>query len=176
MTPRPLLLLDVDGPLNPYGVRDLTDVRDYEMHWMRPDSWTEPGDLLVWLNPAHGPALLALPYDLVWATTWEAEAGEWIAPQIGLPTDLPYIKWPEKWAARSDCTYWKTHDIVRWADGRPFAWVDDEIDEADREYVAEHHDGPACLHYVDPSRGLTAEDFEYLTAWADRLAAGEVGR
>ena len=35
----------------------------------------------------------------------------------------------------ADGVYWKTPEIMAWADGRPFAWIDDEITDADREWV-----------------------------------------
>lgn len=66
---RPLLLLDVDGPLNPYAAKPSRRPPGYATHRMLPDSWvassprprasTRP--LRVWLNPGHGPALLGLP-------------------------------------------------------------------------------------------------------------------
>ena len=61
--------------------------------------------------------------------------------------------------------HWKTRGLVRWAAGRPFAWVDDEITDTDRAWVAAHHDGRALLHRVDPRRGLTDADFTALGAW-----------
>lgn len=83
----------------------------------------------------------------VWATTWEDEANAEIAPRIGLPT-LPVVNWPEssdehdredQWFG----LFWKTRTLVDWADGRPFAWVDDEITDADRNWVSAHHRGRA---------------------------------
>ncbi len=62
--------------------------------------------------------------------------------------------------------HWKTAALVAYAAGRPFAWVDDEIGADDRAWVAAHHPGRALLHRVDPRRGLTATDYETLTAWA----------
>jgi len=41
-----------------------------------------------------GPRLLALPGELVWATTWQGEANEVIAPRLGLP-GLPVVTWPD---------------------------------------------------------------------------------
>ncbi|GGV34548.1 hypothetical protein GCM10010495_59400 [Kitasatospora herbaricolor] len=67
---------------------------------------------------------------------------------------------------RPDGTCAKTWEIVGWAAGQPFAWVDDDIDEADRAFVAARHPGPALLHRVHPAKGLRDEDFEVLAAWA----------
>lgn len=173
MTTRPLLLVDVDGPLNPWAAKAQRRPDGYQTHRMRPTGWQEHErrrPLRVWLNPAHGPALRALPFDLVWCTTWAHEANEWISPHIGLP-DLPVIDWPDgAQRARADGTLWKTEHAVRYAAGRPFAWVDDDLGDADREYVAAHHDGPALLHWVSPRAGLLPADFDALAAWATEIA------
>jgi hypothetical protein len=182
---RPVLLVDVDGPLNPYAAKPHRRPAGYGTHrlstprweaaerrrlalWGLPDERVRP--LRVWLNPDHGPALAALPFDLVWATTWEEEANTFIAPVLGLPA-LPYIPWlsprPE---APGGGVYWKTPEVVAWAQGRAFAWVDDEITDADRAWVRARHDGPALLHWVDPRSGLTTDDFTVLGQWAAGLA------
>ncbi|WP_189707318.1 HAD domain-containing protein [Streptomyces phaeofaciens] len=166
---RPLLLIDVDGPLNPYAAKPQRRPEGYGTHRMRPRGWDDPHrrPLRVWLDAGHGAALLALPYDLVWATTWEAEANTWIAPRIGLP-ELPHIDWdPDDGTPPPEGTFWKTRRVVTWAAGRPFAWIDDEITDRDRTFVAAHHRGPALLHHVDPRRGLLPHDFARLAAWAD---------
>ena len=111
----------------------------------------------------------ALPFELVWCTTWAAEANEWIAPHIGLPS-LPVIEWPDDVklvrASNPGGTYWKTEHVVEYAAGRAFAWIDDEITDRDREFVTANHEGPALLHHVSPRLGLLPADFEALTAWA----------
>lgn len=169
---KPLLLIDVDGPLNPYAANPNRRPHGYQTHRMRPTGWQHPRQkpLRVWLNPAHGPALLALPYELAWATTWGDEANEWISPHLGIPA-LPVIDWPELHAVRPDGTYFKTHDIVKYVDGRPFAWIDDELGDRDREYVTANHDGPALLHHVSPRHGLLPADFDTLAAWAASVTA-----
>ena len=49
----------------------------------------------------------------------------------------------------------------------PFVWIDDEITNVDREWVATHHRGPALLHAVPPSVGLTVDDIDHIGAWLD---------
>ncbi|MEU4302542.1 HAD domain-containing protein [Kitasatospora aureofaciens] len=180
---RPVLLLDVDGPLNPDAGKPHRRPEGYGTHRLMTPRWAaaerrrlawwgtphkRPKPLRVWLNPEHGPALTALPYDLVWATTWEEEANAFIAPVLGLP-ELPFITWSEPRPEPEGGVFWKTPEIVAWARGRPFAWVDDHITDADRSWVRARHDGPALLHRVDPKVGLTAGDFTRLAEWARSL-------
>jgi hypothetical protein len=172
---RPLLMLDVDGPLNPF-LASPADLGDYTEHSMKPPSWIAQHDapaalvapLTVWLNPGHGPALLELDFELVWATTWVEDANEWIGPVLGLP-ELPYVSWPQPRPAGS-LLHWKTQSILDFAAGRPFAWVDDEIRAQDREWIEERYPADALLHTVDASRGLRELDFQSLAEWADSLA------
>lgn len=160
---RPLLFLDVDGPLNPYAAQPER----------RPEGYTTirvaltPGrPLRVWLHPDHGRQLLGLGYELCWATTWMDSANRWIAPVIGLP-ELPYVDFTGAlFADRPDGVHWKTERIVAYADGRPFAWVDDEQGPADDTYVTAHHAGPALLHHVSPRLGLRETDFTTLEEFA----------
>ncbi|MEV7689947.1 hypothetical protein ACFW1F_25070 [Streptomyces bungoensis] len=160
---RPLLFLDVDGPLNPYAAKPER----------RPEGWTtirvpahSRRPLRVWLNPGHGPALLGLGYDLCWATTWMADANRRIGPVVGLP-ELPYVDFGTAlFAERPDGVHWKTEAIVAHSGGRPFAWVDDEQGPADTVYVRERHPGPVLLHHVDPRRGLREADFAVLREFA----------
>jgi hypothetical protein len=111
---------------------------------------------------------MALPCELVWATTWMADANECICPRIGLP-QFAVVVWPEP----SDVDeqderkgmHWKTRTLVDWAAGRSFAWVDDEITNADRAWVSAHHPGQALLHRVDARLGLTDVDYLVLDEW-----------
>ncbi|MEV6426367.1 HAD domain-containing protein [Nocardia sp. NPDC051463] len=155
---RPLLFLDVDGPLLPFGENP-----------QRQRQGVASASHLSRLSPEVGHRLAALPCELVWATTWEDEANAEIAPRIGL-SQLPVVNWPESSDKheREDRWFglcWKTRTLVDWADGRPFVWVDDEITDADRDWVSAHHRGRVLLHYVTPSQGLTDEDFTALDQW-----------
>ncbi|WP_405011515.1 hypothetical protein [Kitasatospora sp. NBC_01539] len=167
MTARPpLLFLDVDGPLLPFGAdpRDLPD--GYPTWPVPPGSAGAANPLLARLDPGLGPRLAALPCEPVWATTWTDEANTCLAPLLGLPP-LPVVHRPdpEDEDDHPAGLHWKTRPLVDRAAGRAFAWVDDEITAADRAWVAAHHPGAALLHRVDARRGLTDEDFTALGAW-----------
>jgi hypothetical protein len=154
---RAVLFLDVDGPLIPFGASGNPAPAAPRI---RPAAGGNP--LLERLDPRHGAWLAALPCDLVWATTWGADANTVIGPLLDLP-ELPVVDWPDDDEAGP--VHWKTRGLVAWACGRPFVWVDDEISAADRDWVAGHHPGPALLHAVDPRRGLTREDVTTIAGW-----------
>jgi len=124
------------------------------------DNVRDRGEEVSWCT-----ALAGLPFDLVWATTWEQEANDFIAPALGLPS-LPFIAWSDPRPEAAGGVFWKTPEIVAWANGHPFAWIDDEITDADRAWVRAHHNGHALLHRIDPRSGLTIDDFDLLANWA----------
>jgi hypothetical protein len=155
---QPLLFLDVDGTVIPFGQRNGS---------RSAEAATEP--YLAGIDPDLGCRLTALPCELVWATTWEGEANTELAPRLGLPP-LRVVHWPEPSSQdeREDRWFnlhWKTRTLLAWANGRPFAWVDDEIADADIDWVAARHYGRALLHPVDAFRGITHHDLEALDAW-----------
>lgn len=170
----PLLLLDVDGPLNAYGMDPGRLPEDciacpVAPSWIatlpkKPGASTKP--FRVFLRPSHGPSLRALRFELCWATAWMDEANQWISNALELPS-LPFVDFGDNlFVPDPGGLHWKTRALLKHVQGRPFAWVDDELGEADRAYVAAHHNAPALLHYVDPRVGLAEDDFSTLAAWA----------
>lgn len=155
----PLLFLDVDGPLLPFGGNP----------HVRPSHGVAAGlnPMLARIDPGHGARLAALSCELVWATSWMADANTSIAPLLGLPP-LPVVAWPTDRGDALDAWYglhWKTRHLVEWANGRAFVWIDDEHTEADHDWVRTHHREPALLHRVDPRLGLADADFDAIRRW-----------
>ncbi|MFE0331709.1 HAD domain-containing protein [Streptomyces sp. NPDC058960] len=165
---RPILFLDVDGPLIPFGSssgRMEAPASDSLM------SFDQGNPLLERLDPGLGPRLMALDCQLVWASTWMEDANEAIAPRLGLP-GLPVVEWPDAYADDSPrALHWKTRHLVEWANRRPFIWVDDEISDMDRLWVAGQHPGPSLLRRVDSTKGLEDADFSVLADWLGALEA-----
>jgi hypothetical protein len=151
---KPYLFIDVDGVLNPERNTRLFD--RYEIL-----------GFIVFLRPAHGKHLLGLQeyYELVWATSWEHLANEHIGPKIGLP-ELPVVEFGNKYptARMGKNPMIKTAKVMKYANGRPFAWIDDDIMSADRAFLIDN-DCHCFPLEINPNTGLTAADIAMLKIW-----------
>jgi hypothetical protein len=164
---RPLLLLDVDGPLNPWAAR--TPPPRHVEHRFRVSRWGRW--LTVWLDPHLGPELLALAArtgaELAWATTWGHRANGEIGPALGLPP-LPVVEFAGPFAQSRPG--WKFPAVARFAYGRPLAWLDDDFGlypaARDRFLGRRRADGVATmLVAVDPATGVRAAQLAAVERW-----------
>jgi hypothetical protein len=83
---RPVLLLDVDGVVNPYDGGCPPGYAEHDLF---------PGEEPVRINPDHGRWIIELlgHYDVVWATGWNDEANDRLAPLLGI-APLPVLTMP----------------------------------------------------------------------------------
>lgn len=157
---KPLLLVDVDGVLNPFGspgpgfrrYRCTVDGVGYTVH----------------LNSRHGVRLLELALltgaELAWATTWEHHANEWIAPRVGLP-ELPVVPLgPDDGSELGEM--FKTRHVGAYVGDRPFVWFDDQVRWEDEKYLRECQGlSDFLLIPIEPNRGLTSEHLVAARDW-----------
>src|SRR5690242_5116106 len=109
---RPLLFLDVDGPLIPFRARPTGQMSVTDQ---------SGNPLLNRLDPSDGRRLLALDCRLRWATTWMSDANDIVAPRLGLPP-LPVVDFPDEEVPERGL-HWKTEPLTREAAGTPFIWL-----------------------------------------------------
>jgi len=156
--PRPILLVDVDGVLNPWladGCPPGYDVYDFF-----------PGERVL-LSPDHGELLLSLgnAYQLVWATAWEHRANRLICPVLSLP-ELPVIEFP---LSGRDLYFRKLPAVIDAVGDRPCAWIDDEH-KPDHYTWAKERGVPTLIVDIDPAVGLTSGVVGRLAGWAAGLS------
>jgi hypothetical protein len=156
--PRPLLLVDVDGVLNPWLAAGCPD--GFRQYWF-------PSGERVLLSPGHGELLrsLAGSFELVWATAWEHMANRLICPIIALP-ELPVIEFPD---TGPDEVFRKLPAVIDSVGDRPCAWIDD--DHRPDHYVWARQRGvPTLIVDIDPAEGFTPPQAARLAEWAATLA------
>ena len=155
--PRPVLLVDVDGVLNPWLADDCPDgYHEYSFF---------PGERVL-LSPDHGKLLASLTpaYELVWATAWEHRANRLISPVLSLP-ELPVIEFP---LSGDDVFFRKLPAVVEAVGQRRCAWIDD-AHQPDHYSWAERRGVPTLIIDIDPAEGLTGAVVVMLADWADGL-------
>lgn len=160
----PLILVDVDGVLNPRRSSE-----DYRRHWLFPRGIAHR----LLLNPGHGRMLTELAEltgaELVWATYWRNRANVWIAPRVGLPS-LRFVPIPSRWTLRapSSLGHWKARHVAAWVGRIPFVWLEDDP-SVPHHLAAQSGLGPYLLVSVDPAIGLTAHHLEQARTWLSGL-------
>jgi hypothetical protein len=148
-----VLLLDVDGVLNPYP----DCPHGFDEHELFPED-DEP----VRLASAHGEWLrqLAERFLLVWASSWGEEANRLLCPHFGL-RELPVVPLPP---APFDPAA-KVPAVDAFLGSRPAAWLDDIV-TPEASLWASMRSQPTLLVEVEPSEGLTRPIVDRLVVWA----------
>lgn len=162
MTEKPLLLMDVDGVLNPFPVT--------------PDGFEEldffPGeDEPVRLLEVHGVWLAELGevYEIAWATGWGDNANRFLAPHFGLPEYAVVVRLTIPFDPAE-----KVPAIDAFAGDRSAAWVDDIVTPEARAW-ARGRAAPTLLLEVDSAVGLVRSQVDELIVWAVGVSATSRG-
>lgn len=166
---RPLIVIDVDGPLNAW-------VKNSNNDWSSPPGYRkyrfalDGGYMRVNLNPEHGPMLLKLAAEtggeLVWGSMWEQRANVHIGPAIGLPE----LRWAPVAATRHLMDGSKAAGLLPWAQRRPVVWFEDEPKEqAAFDSLCESYGVTGTVILVPDHTGITAGHIAQARAWLDAL-------
>lgn len=161
LSDRPILFVDVDGVISLFGFAPGEERLPRPLHWI---------DGVAHCIPEHvGKRLcrLAERFELVWATGWEQRANDRLPHLLGLPGELPCLRFDG--VAVFGSAHWKLEALDAYAADRPAAWIDDNIDDACRAWAERRH-APTRLVATEPAIGLTDEHVDELLRWGDELA------
>jgi hypothetical protein len=173
-TAPPLLLIDIDGVVSLFGFAPQAPPAgsfhtiDGIPHFLSAAAAT------------HLPALGEI-FELVWCSGWEERANEYLPGLLGLPAELPFLRFDGIVHAssgvsrtRADTTvapttrgHWKLAAIDAYAGARPLAWIDDCLDDACHAWAAERP-APTLLVQTDAAVGITDAHVQGLVSWAER--------
>ncbi|GAA3078634.1 HAD domain-containing protein [Streptosporangium carneum] len=154
---RPVLLLDVDGVLNPFAApRCPPGFGEYAM-FVDEDP--------VRLCPAHGRWITELGrlFDVVWATSWNDDANRLLTPVLGI-SPLPVLTMPQA-PFRPGA---KVPVIAAYAAERPAVWIDDAHTPEALDW-AENRQEPTLLITIAPEIGLSRASVDEALRWNGEL-------
>ena len=164
---RPLLLLDIDGVLNPTGRGEDCGFLPSNLHGFRVSLCLDHGVLLNDLDREG-------EVELCWATTWNENANHDVGPALGLSRPLPVLPIDRALAGPVPAgTNWKTPSVVAGVGDRPCAWIDDWIGPPEQQWAEDRILAgiPTLLIRTDPGVGLLPEHVDRVRSWARRTAA-----
>ncbi len=173
---RPLLMVDIDGVLSLFGpgVPGGDPARAPGAHPVRSGSFHSIEGIPHFLSASAAAHLLDLHalYQLVWASGWEERAEDHLPHLLGVPRDLPFLRFERALAGANKHrnAHWKLDAIDTYAGNRALAWIDDAFDEECHAW-ARARQAPTLLVQTEPEHGLTDREAELLTRWAQQLAA-----
>ena len=164
----PDLFLDVDGVLNSFGVSPWPDSKAVDVMNLRAGH-TFPFRV----SRAMGAAILALPVEIRWLSTWFDDCNMQVAPVVfGDVTHFEYcgsIGWNrfEKWPT--------IQEFLEHEPGRPFIWIDDDAipyPPSTKHRMIDEASNPSLLISPWHQEGLTPEHLTMIEEWIAALEEG----
>lgn len=145
---RPLFLIDLDGPLNPFLSWTAAD-EDYQHISAGHSTWM--------LHLKHGQWLAELSQhvEIMWASTWEATANELANTFYGLPP-FKYVVFGKE-SMRTGLPF-KLREVQEIAKGRTLIWIEDEVEDEMLSWVQQRSE-PTLLIIPNPRTGWTEEQY-----------------
>jgi hypothetical protein len=155
---KPLLLVDIDGVISLFGGELGSQAGSFHAiegipHFLSSTAAAHLLDLTEHFQPA-------------WCSGWEEKANEHLPHLLGLPADMPFLRF-DRSVGRTNA-HWKLDAIDVFAGDRPLAWIDDAFNPACHDW-ADERVAPTLLVATVPERGLTSRERELLLAWAREL-------
>lgn len=169
---KPLLLMDIDGPLNPNAGQWVDHADQCARNGFAITTVGANGQHKVRYGLDHGERLRALSrfYVPVWASAWNEDSDRLYGPLIGL-TGLPHIEFPDGAMEYSvGREHWKCYyiaDLVKTVGAPGLLWFDDEVTVRDQKYLTDALPGVKVkVLRVPAHEGLREHHFEEITQWA----------
>lgn len=160
MSPRAMLILDLDGVISPYG----SEAKDGM-------AVARVGGYLLLYRPDVIAGLNALnkegDVELRWLTSWGSDVRTHVAPALGLD-DFPMLA--EVKSNATDRTWWKLQTVLlHLTGGTRFAWIDDDLKPTRRARGRQAYGTGQCLLLRPDSRlGLTSAELDQVRTFLVR--------
>ncbi len=161
---KPLLLLDIDGVLAPYGAKDKSHLRPVPLHEF------------AMFDPRHIDDLrdLGEVFEIVWATMWCDDANKVMSPALKLP-ELPFVPFHitrfTNWIKEApEGVTFKLPYVKDFVGDRPAAWIDDDLWGDAASWANKRNESVATkLFPTNPWNGMTPDIVADMIRWGESI-------